>query len=145
MLRELDFIKSDWEAFLWALGSTTAICKHSGRGWRTWYRNRSQENSMDNMGKKAFGLVLGALSAAALVVVAFGLLWLAFLLFPSSGIDRAEWTHILTVIVIPEAIFIVAAVALWHKRRPMAVGILLSAALLATHVVVHIASHGLGH
>ena len=28
MLRELDFIESDWAALLWALGSTTAIFRH---------------------------------------------------------------------------------------------------------------------
>ena len=29
MLRELDFVDNDWAALLWALGSTTAICRHS--------------------------------------------------------------------------------------------------------------------
>jgi hypothetical protein len=31
---------------------------------------------------------------------------------------------------------------MWQKRRPMAVGILLMAVVLATHAVVHIALHG---
>jgi hypothetical protein len=30
---------------------------------------------------------------------------------------------------------------LWRRRKPMAVGILLSAMLLATHFVMHIMSH----
>jgi hypothetical protein len=29
MLREMDFAESDWTALFWALGSTTALCRHS--------------------------------------------------------------------------------------------------------------------
>jgi hypothetical protein len=46
------------------------------------------------------------------------------------------------VIVIPETIFIVAALALWHKRRSMATGIVLSAVTLIVHFIVHVATHG---
>jgi hypothetical protein len=45
---------------------------------------------------------------------------------------------------IPEVIFIVAAVALWRKRRSIAVGILLSAVTLVAHFIVHVATHGNG-
>jgi hypothetical protein len=45
------------------------------------------------------------------------------------------------VIVLPEIIFVVAIVALWRKRRPMAVGILLLAVTLGTHFIVHVANH----
>ena len=31
MLRELQFVAGDWEALWWALGSATAILRHSGR------------------------------------------------------------------------------------------------------------------
>jgi hypothetical protein len=38
MLRELDFIESDWAALLWALGSTTAISRHGvPRGLKAWF------------------------------------------------------------------------------------------------------------
>jgi hypothetical protein len=29
MLREMDFVESDWTALLWALGSTTSLSRHS--------------------------------------------------------------------------------------------------------------------
>jgi len=47
----------------------------------------------------------------------------------------------LAVIVVPETIFIVSALALWRKRRSMAVGIVMSAVTLVAHVVVHLTSH----
>lgn len=97
---------------------------------------------MDNVGKKAVGIVSGVAIAGMLVVCAFGLLLLANYLLPGLGLDHLEWTHWLTVIVIPEIIFVVAVATMWRKRRSMAVGILLMAVVLATHAVVHIALHG---
>ncbi len=143
MLRELDFIENDWTALFWALGSTTAIFRHSVREFRPWFGNRTghREEPMNNIGKRAVGVASGVVIAGALVVCAFGLLLLAAYLFPSWGLDHLEWTHWLTVIVIPEAIFIVAAVKLWRKRGPMAVGILLSAIVLAVHFAIHVATH----
>ncbi len=94
---------------------------------------------MNDLGRTAVGLVKGIGIAVALVLAGLGLLWAGFLLFPASGIDRAEWTHVLVVIVVPELIFILLAVRQWKKRRPMAVEILLSGLLLATHVIVHFA------
>jgi hypothetical protein len=144
MLRELDFIENDWAAFFWALGSTSAIFKHSVRGWKAWFGREAsdKEEPMNDVGKKAVGIVSGVVIAGMLVVCAFGLLLLANYLLPGLGLDRLEWTHVLTVIVIPEIIFIVAVATMWRKRKPLAVGILLMAVVLATHVVVHIALHG---
>ena len=126
MLRELDFIENDWAALFWALGSTTAIFRHSGRGFRKWFGKGStyEEERMNNLGKKTVGVVTGIALSVMLVVCAFGLLYLTSRLFPGLGLDRIEWTHWLTVIVIPEMIFIVAAVKLWRKRAPVALGVL---------------------
>jgi hypothetical protein len=52
-----------------------------------------------------------------------------------------QWAELLAVIVIPETIFIVSALALWRKRRSMAVGIVMSAVTLVAHVVVHLTTH----
>ncbi len=97
---------------------------------------------MNDFGRKAVGLVEGIGIAFGLVLLGLGLLWAGFLMFPSSGIDRAEWTHVLVVVVIPEILFVLLAVRQWQKRRPMAVGLLLFGMVLATHVIVHFASRG---
>jgi hypothetical protein len=142
MLRELDFIPEEWAALLWSLGSLTAIARHAGRNWRHWIQpNSNQENQMNSKGKKAVGIASGAISAVMLVGCAFALLRIMDLMFPSLNIAQTEWTHWFTVIVIPEAIFIVAAIALWRRRGPVAVGILLTAIAVGLHVVIHVAMH----
>ncbi len=143
MLRELDFIPGEWPALLWALGSLAAIARHAGYGWLMWLkRSRSrQEKQMNSKASKAVGIASGAISAVLLTGCAFALLRIMDLLFPSLRIAQTEWTHWLAIIVIPEAIFIVAAIALWRKRGPVAVGILLTAIAIGLHAVIHIAVH----
>jgi len=135
MLRELDFIEGDWAALWWALGGATAIFRHSG--WvRAWFKKR-KEDRMNDMGKKTVGLLSGIGLAVALVLVAFGLLFGTAVLFPSLGLDHAEWIHVLTIVIIPETIFVTAAILLWRKRTPTAVGILLTGLVLVVHVLHH--------
>ena len=95
---------------------------------------------MNGTGKKVVGFVSGMLAALALALSAFGLLRLVDLLFPSIGLAHIEWTHWLTVIVIPEIIFIAATIKLWRKRGPVAAGILVFAIVAGVHVAVHYAT-----
>ena len=143
MLRELDFIPGEWSALFWALGSAAAILRHAGAEWRHWFEQliSNPEEQMNPKGKKAIGVASGALSALGLAGCAFALLRLAAMLFPSLGIAHSEWTHWLTAIIIPEAIFITAAVLLWRKRGPIAAGILVVAVAIGLHVLIHVASH----
>jgi hypothetical protein len=143
MLRELDFIENDWAALFWALGSTTAIFRHAGRGLMAMLGKKSSETEgpkMKDIGAKAAGIASGVLIALGVVVFAFGLLWLWFHFFPVPGIGPVPWW--VAVIFIPETIFIVAVVALWRQKRPVAVGILLLAITLMTHFIFHLATHG---
>lgn len=94
---------------------------------------------MNGTGKKALGVGMGALSALMLIGCAFAVLRIADILFPSLGIRHMEWTHWLGVLIIPEAIFITAAVLLWKKKGPVAVGILTFGLAMALHVAVHFA------
>jgi hypothetical protein len=145
MLRELDFIESDCAALFWALGSTTAIFKHSvPRGLRAWFGKHSHQEEgliLKYISKNAKGTVSGVVIAFGVLASAFGLVRLSFLLFPGSDLERVQWAEFLAVIVIPETIFIVGAVALWRKRRSIAVGIVVSAITLGAHVVVHLTTH----
>jgi len=94
---------------------------------------------MNSAGKKLVGVGMGALSALALVGCAFAVLRITDLLFPQLGLAHAEWTHWLAVLIIPEVIFIVAAVALWRKKGPVAAGILTIGLMMGLHVAVHLA------
>lgn len=143
MLREVDFIESDWAALFWALGCTTAILKHFvPRRARAWFGRESgneEPPKMKEIGKKAAGMATGAGIAAALVLIAFGIVYSLFYFFPAWDLGPLPWW--IVVVVMPEIIFVVSVVALWRKRRYMAVGILLLALTLATHFIVHLATH----
>lgn len=144
MLAELDFIAGDWAALWWALGGAGAIVRGGllelGRDLLAWVDVDSQrwrERAMEQKAKKAGLLVLGAVGTAALILVSFGLLYGAAVAFPSLGLDKAEWTHVLMIVVIPMAISAVAVVWLWRRKRPVAIGIMLTAVVLLTHVAHH--------
>jgi hypothetical protein len=143
VLRELDFIPGEWAALFWALGSAAAIFRHAGGAWRLWFAQLKSngEERMNSKGRKAIGIVSGAVSAVMLVACAFGLLHLTSILFPGLGIVNTGWTHLLTMVVIPEAVFIAAAFVLWRSRRPIAAGILLIAVAIGLHVAIWAAIH----
>jgi hypothetical protein len=146
MLRELDYIESDWAALFWAMGSTTAIFRYAvPRGFRAGFDRHPvrEEELMGNVGRQAAGVISGVVIAVAVTVCAFSLVRLSFYLVPAWGIDSGyPWVEWISVIAIPEAIFILTAVAVWRRRRSMAIGILLSGITLITHFVVHLAAHG---
>jgi len=142
MLRELDFIENDWVALFWALGSITAICRQTGRGLRARLGKNSEheEVHMNEIGKRTVGVISGVAIAALLVICVMALLHLSFHLF-SFGPDTVPLFAWVLIVGLVEAAFVVAAVKLWRKRRPMAIGILLTAVVVGTHVVMHFAGH----
>jgi hypothetical protein len=91
--------------------------------------------------RNASGTLSGIGIAGGVLVTAFGLVRLLLVIFPASTLKGVESAEMLAVIVVPETIFLIAAVALWRKRRPMAVGLVLSAVILVAHVVVHLTTH----
>jgi hypothetical protein len=145
MLSELDSIESDWAALFWALGSARAIFKHSiPRRLRAWLGKRSSQEErpiLKHIRRNAAGTLSGIGIAVGVLVAAFGLVRLLLVIFPASTLKGVESAEMLAVIVVPETIFFVAAAALWRKRRPMAVGLVLSAVILVAHVVVHVTTH----
>jgi hypothetical protein len=141
MLSELEFIDGEWAALWWAIGGTAAVLRHAARNWQEWMGSaRNKEERMNSTGKKAIGVAAGALGALALAGCAFALLRIADLLFPGLDIARTEWTHWLSVIVIPEAVFLTSGILLWRKRGPVAAGILMVGFALGLHVAIHVAS-----
>jgi hypothetical protein len=140
MLRELDFIQGDWAALFWALGSATAILRHAASVFQVWLKTRKhQEAGMNNTGRKALSIGLGAVSALALVGCAFAGLRLTAILFPGLGLDDAPWPFWLAVVILPETVLAVAIVVLWRKRGPIAAGILATALVVGLHLAVHLA------
>ncbi|HEY9127492.1 MAG TPA: hypothetical protein VIM62_10220 [Acidobacteriaceae bacterium] len=144
MLRELDFVKSDWAALRWALGGAMVVARRAALDWALGEmdkRRQRREQKMDQMGKKAGWMLAGALGTIALSLAALGLLFAVAVAFPKLGLDHAEWTHVLFVIVLPLAVCLSMAVWLWRRRRPAAIGILVAAVAMSTHVALHFAHH----
>jgi hypothetical protein len=148
MLHELDFVEGDWAALWWAVGGLTVIARQVAGQWRVG-RNEQirkwKDKAMEQMGKKAGWLIAGALGAIALSLAAFGLLYWTAVSFPNLGLDRAEWTHILFIIIIPGLISLGFMLRFWRRQRPMAIGILLSLLVTTAHVAIHYAHHAGRH
>lgn len=139
-LRELDFIKGDWAALFWALGSVTAILRHAMSAWSAWlHKKENKEAGMSNIGKKAGVVGLGVLSAVALLGCLAAGLRMVSILFPGSGLDHSSWGTWLAVMAIPETVFVAATVLLWRKKGPVAAGVLALGLAVALHVGVHLA------
>jgi hypothetical protein len=142
MLQEIDFIESDWEALLWALGCTTAIFRHSSGRISVWVGKQFgfEEGTMNDFQTRAIGVISGVGIAAAVTICFMVLTHLSGHIFGFSG---SPWMLRLAMMmaVVLEVLFAVSVVALWRKRRPMAVGILLSAILVGTHVAMYMSTH----
>src|SRR5277367_1976780 len=70
MLQELEFIEGDWEALVWALGSTTAIFRNSGRRIWVWLGRQFgyEEGRMNDFQKRAIGVISGVGIAAGVTI-----------------------------------------------------------------------------
>jgi hypothetical protein len=143
MLRELDFIESDWAALFWALGSTTAIFGHSGRELLALFENKleNKEGNVNDNQKRVLGTMTGVGIGFLLAVGGFVVLLVVLHLISDPA--RMPFPAQLAIVGVPEIIFAIIAIKLWRTRRPIAVGVLASAILLAAHVVTHVATHGI--
>jgi hypothetical protein len=143
MLREMDFAESDWTALLWAVGSTTALCGHSvTRQVRMWFdRSRHEALSLKGIAKRTPAMVSGIAVAGAVLITC--ILALSHLIHASwFEPTQGKLAERLLVVVVPEAVYMVSAVALWRQRKSVALGILAAAMALITHAIVHFATHG---
>ena len=146
MLSELDFIEGDWAALFWALGSATAIFRHSGRAGIRRFIDRmgNKGGEMNQTGKNAVGVAAGIGIGLAIAVAVISLWMLSRSYFPGFDAGRVPWRTWLLTIGVPEIVFIGFAVRLWRKRRPMAIGILLIAIMAGAHFAMHLAQHWRG-
>lgn len=142
MLEELQFIEGDWEALFWALGCTTAIFRHSSRSFWAWFARQFgfKEDGMNNFQKRTAGALAGVGLTIAATILLMIIVHLSDYFF-----DFAGWLPkiIITMSALAEVLFVGAVIALWRKKRPMAVGILFTAILLGTHFAVYISNHHL--
>jgi hypothetical protein len=128
MLREMDFMP-DGLATRWALGSATALCRYS------------MAHALRTLAPK-MPLVISGIAAASLVL-AVCVLFLSWLLRATwFDPEMAKLADRMLFVVMPELIYVAAAIVLWRQRRAFALGILTAGAVLIAHAAVHFVVHG---
>ena len=128
MLREMDFV-DDESAVRWALGSASALCRHS--------LAQVPRAFVPRMPALISGVAAASLVLAACVLL---LSWLVRATWFDPAL--AKLADRVLFVVVPEALYVAAAIALWRQRRAVALGILAAGATLAAHALVHFATHG---
>jgi hypothetical protein len=138
MIREMDYVDDDWAALLWALGSAVALCRHS---LVERFRNRRERRAHEVLARqRPAHLIASVLSgvAAAMMVLAISMLTLTTLQRTSwFEPSQPELGRLLFALVIPDAVCLIGAVALWRSQRRMASGILAAVATLGGHSIIY--------
>jgi hypothetical protein len=144
MLREMECIPTDWAALRWAFGSTSAICRYSlEHAWRDERSKHPSDRLLKTVGKTVGGLALGvAFCVSVLAVCVLSITRLSTFLVPEWHLAQMPWAGCLSVLGMPETIFVIAAALLWRKRKTVSAGILACALTLATHFFLYVSAHG---
>jgi hypothetical protein len=137
MLRETDFVESDWSALLWALGSMAALCRYS---ISLELRALGRELSIKRVATGILPLLSGA--AVALIFLSICVAAFSVLLHASSfGPVQQKLADRLLIVAVPETVYLAGVLAFWRRRKIFAVGILGSGVLLMVHALMHFVSH----
>ena len=147
MLRELDFVESDWGALRWAMGSATALLRHAApRLWRLALARRVPMGDLTfkDLSTKTTGFLSGVVCSGAVLFLCAGpLARLVPVVVPSaSRMGQLQLVECSIAFALPEMAFAAAAVALWGTRRSVATGILMSAVTLIAHLIIHFSTYG---
>ena len=141
MVREMDFVESDWSAARWALGSTTALCRYSlAQQWKALLQRSDGTWSLKGLAKKTQAMLSGMV-AAAVVLAACALLFSSLLHASWFNPAHAKLADRLLIVVVPEVLYLAGAVALWRQKKAIALGVLAVGAILIAHAVVHFVTH----
>jgi hypothetical protein len=137
MIGEMDHIDNEWEALLWALGSTLALCRCSLiEHLRDLRKALVGEVSAQ---RKATPLIKSILSGVGVAVVI-----LIISMLTLTTLQRTSWVEpnqarlaqLLFAVVIPDALSLLAALALWRPQRRLTSGILAAGAALGAHSII---------
>jgi hypothetical protein len=137
MIGEMDHIDDEWDALLWALGGTLALCQCSLiehlRNFRTLLAGEVSAQ------RRATHLIKSILSGVgvAVVILIISMLTLTTLQ-RTSWVDpsQARLAQLLFAVVIPDGLCLLAAFALWRPQRRLASGILAAGAALGAHSII---------
>lgn len=137
MIGEMDHIEDDWAALFWALGGSLALFRCSLIEHLRNLRNVLADEVPARKG--AAHLIKSILSGVgvAAVVLMISMLTLATLQH-TYGVEpsQARFAQLLFAVVVPDALCLVAALALARPQRRLTSGILAAGAALGAHSII---------
>ena len=137
MIGEMDHIDDDWAVLLWALGGSLALFRCSSIEHLRNLRNVLADEVPVRRG--ATHLIKSILSGVGVagVVLMISMLTLATLQ-RTYGVEpsRVRFAQLLFAVVVPDALCLVAALALWRPQRRLTSGILAAGAALGAHSII---------
>jgi hypothetical protein len=137
MIVEIDHIDDEWDALLWALGGTLALCRCSLIEHLRNLRNLLADEVPAQ--RKATRLIKSILSGVGVAVVVLIISMLTLTTLQRTALvepSEARLAQLLFAVVIPDALCLLAALALWRPQRRLASGILAAGAALGAHSII---------
>jgi hypothetical protein len=137
MIGEMDHIDDEWDALLWSLGGTLALCRCSLIEHLRNLRNLLADEVPAQ--RKATRLIKSILSGVGVAVVVLIISMLTLTTLQRTALvepSEARLAQLLFAVVIPDALCLLAALALWRPQRRLASGILAAGAALGAHSII---------
>ena len=137
MIGEMDHIDDEWDALLWALGGTLALCRCSLIEHLRNLRNLlAAEVPAQKEAKHLIKSILSGVGVAGVVLIISMLtlttLQRTYWVEPS----QARFAQLLFAVVVPDGLCLLAALALWRPQRRLTSGILAAGAALGAHSII---------
>ena len=137
MIGEMDHIDDEWDALLWALGGTMALCRCSLIEHLRNLRNLlAAEVPAQKEAKHLIKSILSGVGVAGVVLIISMLtlttLQRTYWVEPS----QARFAQLLFAVVVPDGLCLLAALALWLPQRRLTSGILAAGAALGAHSII---------
>jgi hypothetical protein len=141
MLREMDFISSPWGLLSWSIGGASALFVYSVRlQFRISFREMLGDIKRSGSKRTIAGLLSGVMIAATLlgfcVLGYFGLQHI-----PHRQLRCDRLIDGALIFLLPETAYLFVVYLLWRRRRSAALGVLLAALILFTHVLIRHVVH----
>jgi len=137
MIGEMDHIDDEWDALLWALGGTMALCRCSLIEHLRNLRNLlAAEVPAQKEAKHLIKSILSGVGVAGVVLIismlTLSTLQRTYWVEPS----QARFAQLLFAVVVPDGLCLLAALALWLPQRRLTSGILAAGAALGAHSII---------
>jgi hypothetical protein len=137
MIGEMDHIDDEWDALVWALGGTLALCRCSLIEHLRNLRNLlAAEVSAQRKATHLVKSILSGVGVAGVVLIISMLILTTLQRTHWVEPSQARFAQLLFAVVVPDGLCLLAALALWRPQRRLTSGILAAGAALGAHSII---------